>query len=70
MEIIDEMVTNPKVCHYLDMPLQHASDPVLSAMRRNITNAETIDLIKQIRAKVPDIAIRTTMLVGFPGETE
>ena len=70
MEIIDEMATNPKVCHYLDMPLQHASDPVLSAMRRNITNAETIDLIKQIRAKVPDIAIRTTMLVGFPGETE
>jgi ribosomal protein S12 methylthiotransferase len=70
MEIIDEMAANPKVCHYLDMPLQHASDPVLSAMRRNITNAETIDLIKQIRAKVPDIAIRTTMLVGFPGETE
>ena len=70
MEIIDEMATNPKVCHYLDMPLQHASDPVLTAMRRNITNAETIDLIAKIRSKVPDIAIRTTMLVGFPGETD
>lgn len=70
MEIIDEMAANPKVCHYLDMPLQHASDPILASMRRNITNAETIDLIKAIRAKVPDIAIRTTMLVGYPGETE
>lgn len=70
MEIIDEMAANPKVCHYLDMPLQHASDPILTAMRRNITNAETLDLIAQIRAKVPDIALRTTMLVGYPGETE
>lgn len=70
MEIIDEMAANPKVCHYLDMPLQHASDPILTSMRRNITNEETIDLIKAIRAKVPDIAIRTTMLVGYPGETE
>ncbi len=70
MEIIDEMAANSKVCHYLDMPLQHASDPILTAMRRNITNAETLDLIAQIRAKVPDIALRTTMLVGYPGETE
>ncbi len=70
MEIIDEMAQNPKVCHYLDMPLQHASDPILTSMRRNITNEETIDLIKAIRAKVPDIAIRTTMLVGYPGGTE
>lgn len=70
MEIIDEMAVNPKVCHYLDMPLQHASDPVLKSMRRNITNAETIDLIKQIRAKIPNIAIRTTMLVGYPGESQ
>lgn len=70
MEIIDEMAQNPKVCHYLDMPLQHASDPILTSMRRNITNQETIDLIRDIRARVPDIAIRTTMLVGYPGETE
>lgn len=70
MEIIDEMAANPKVCHYLDMPLQHASDPILTSMRRNITNQETIDLIRDIRARVPDIAIRTTMLVGYPGETE
>jgi ribosomal protein S12 methylthiotransferase len=70
MEIIDEMAVNPKVCHYLDMPLQHASDPVLTSMRRNITNAETIDLIRKIRAKIPNIAIRTTMLVGYPGESQ
>ncbi len=70
LEIIDAIAENEKVCHYLDMPLQHASDNILTAMRRNITNAETLDLIAQIRAKVPDIAIRTTMLVGFPGETE
>jgi ribosomal protein S12 methylthiotransferase len=70
MEIIEEMAANKKVCNYLDMPLQHASDEVLTAMRRNITNAETIELIKKIRAKIPNIAIRTTMLVGHPGETE
>jgi len=70
MEIIDEMAKNPKVCHYLDMPLQHAGDKVLKSMRRNITNDETRDLIKAIRAKVPDVSIRTTMLVGYPGEAE
>lgn len=70
MEIIDEMLVNPKVCNYLDMPLQHASDPVLTSMRRNITNAETIDLINKIRERIPEIALRTTMLVGYPGETE
>jgi len=70
MEIIDAICDNPKVCHYLDMPLQHASNRILTEMRRNITREDTIELIKAIRAKVPDIAIRTTMLVGFPGETE
>ena len=70
MEIIDAIRDNPKVCHYLDMPLQHASNRILTEMRRNITREDTIELIKAIRAKVPDIAIRTTMLVGFPGETE
>ena len=55
-----------RVCNYLDMPLQHAADNVLTAMRRNITNQQTRDLIQQIREKIPSIAIRTTMLVGFP----
>jgi ribosomal protein S12 methylthiotransferase len=70
MEIIDAIAENEKVCNYLDMPLQHASDKILNAMRRNNTNAETIKLIEAIRKRVPDIALRTTMLVGFPGETE
>ncbi|MFN8275890.1 MAG: 30S ribosomal protein S12 methylthiotransferase RimO [Chitinophagales bacterium] len=70
MEIIDEMAQNPKVCHYLDMPLQHAADDVLKTMRRNITREETEALVQAIRAKIPDIAIRTTMLVGHPGETQ
>lgn len=69
MEIIEEMARNPKVCHYLDIPLQHAEDTVLKKMKRNITQAETVALIAAIRAKLPDIAIRTTMLVGHPGET-
>ena len=70
MEIIDAIAENEKVCNYLDMPLQHAADNILTAMRRNITNAETRELIHKIRERVPDIAIRTTMLVGFPNETE
>ena len=70
MEIIDAIAENEKVCNYLDMPLQHAADNILTAMRRNITNAETRDLIRKIRERVPSIAIRTTMLVGFPNETE
>ncbi len=70
MEIIDSMIHNEKVCHYLDIPLQHASDPVLKNMKRQVTAKEQRDLIQAIREKMPDIAIRTTMLVGFPGETE
>jgi ribosomal protein S12 methylthiotransferase len=70
MEIVDAIAENEKVCNYLDMPLQHASDNMLSAMRRNITNADTRKLIDAIRQRVPNIALRTTMLVGFPGETE
>ena len=70
LEIIDAIAENEKVCNYLDMPLQHASDDILTAMRRNITNAETRELIHKIREKVPNIALRTTMLVGFPGEAE
>lgn len=70
MEILDAMNEYEKVCKYLDIPLQHASDPVLKAMKRQVTAEEQRQLIKAIRAKVPDIAIRTTMLIGFPGETE
>ena len=70
MEIMDAMLELPKVCNYLDIPLQHAADPVLLAMKRQITLEQTRQLIKDIRAKVPGIAIRTTFLVGFPGETD
>ncbi len=70
LEILDVIRTNTKVCNYLDIPLQHIADPVLSRMKRQITSIESRDLIKQIRDKVPDIALRTTMLVGFPGESE
>lgn len=69
-EVLDTMARLPKVCNYLDIPLQHASDKVLSAMRRQTTQAEQRQLIELAREKVPGIAIRTTMLVGFPGETE
>lgn len=70
LEIFDAMAELPKVCNYLDIPLQHASDTVLDRMRRQITQAETRELIATARHRVPGIAIRTTMLVGFPGETE
>ncbi len=69
-EIFDVMAELPKVCNYLDIPLQHASDTVLERMRRQITRKETTDLINLARKKVPGIAIRTTLLVGHPGETE
>lgn len=70
LEIFEAMADLPKVCNYLDIPLQHASDTVLERMRRQITQAETRALIAEARRRVPGIAIRTTMLVGFPGETE
>jgi len=70
LEILEVMREQPKICNYLDIPLQHASDNMLKAMKRQITKQETIELLNTIREKVPGIAIRTTMLVGFPGETE
>lgn len=70
LEIIEVMADCEKVCNYLDMPLQHISDSVLKGMRRNTTKEETVNLIKNIRDILPSIAIRTTMLVGFPGETD
>ena len=70
MDALDVMKDRSNICNYLDMPLQHISNPMLSRMRRLITKQDTIDLVAAIRDKVPDIALRTTMLVGFPGETE
>lgn len=70
LDIIEVMARQPKICNYLDIPLQHASDPVLHRMRRQITQAETRELIQNIRAINPEIRIRTTFLVGFPGETD
>lgn len=69
LEIIDVMKEEPKVCNYLDIPLQHASDNMLKAMKRQITQQEMKDLIKEIRARIPDICLRTTLIAGFPGET-
>ncbi len=69
-EIFDAMVRNDSVCHYLDIPLQHASNDVLNRMRRQITVEETRDLLDYAREVVPHLALRTTVLVGFPGETE
>ena len=70
LEIFDAMLNNSKVCPYLDLPLQHANDAVLNRMRRQTTQAEMTDLINYARTKVPNITLRTTFLVGFPGETE
>lgn len=70
LDVLDAIRNCGKVCKYLDIPLQHANNEVLKRMQRQITQEETKELIRQIRAKIPGIAIRTTMLVGFPGETE
>lgn len=69
-DILDVIHDNPKVCNYVDIPLQHISDPVLKSMRRGTTMEKTNSLLKKMRKKVPDIAIRTTLIVGYPGETE
>lgn len=70
MDILDVMNERSNICNYLDMPLQHISDSMLSSMRRGITRQKTIDLVNSIRDKVPDIALRTTLICGYPGETE
>jgi ribosomal protein S12 methylthiotransferase len=69
LEIIDAMKDEPKICNYLDMPLQHASDKMLKAMKRQITQQEMKDLIAEIRSRIPGICLRTTLIAGFPGET-
>lgn len=70
LDILDVMAKYPTICNYLDIALQHISDNMLKKMRRNITKADTYQLLKTIREKVPGIHIRTTLLVGHPGETE
>ena len=70
MDVLTVMAASDKVCNYLDMPLQHASDSILKSMRRGITQEKTEKLLADIRKTVPGIAIRTTLIVGFPGETE
>ena len=69
-ELIEAYAALPKVCHYVDLPLQHASDRLLHAMRRRDKLKETKALLKKLRERIPDIVIRTTFIVGFPGETE
>lgn len=70
LEIFDVMAARPEICNYLDIPLQHANNDVLDRMRRQITREETTELLREARKRVPGITLRTTMLVGFPGETE
>jgi len=68
--LIECMATNPKVLHYIDMPIQHCNDEILRRMNRRIKKHEILDLIERLRARIPDIVIRTTLITGFPGETD
>jgi ribosomal protein S12 methylthiotransferase len=70
VELLELMRDNKKICHYIDLPLQHISTPILKAMRRGVTREQTIEFVKKVRSYVPDIAFRSTFIVGFPGETE
>lgn len=69
-ELIEEMSTNNKVLHYIDMPVQHFSDRILKAMGRRTTGVEILGIVSKIREKIPDVALRTSLIAGFPGETE
>ena len=70
MDVLDVMNNEPKICNYLDIPLQHISDAILKSMRRGTTQEKTTKLLKDFRNYVPNMAIRTTLIVGYPGETE
>ena len=70
VELLELMRDNPKICHYIDLPLQHISTSILKAMRRGVTHEQTVEFVKKVRSYVPDIAFRSTFIVGFPGETE
>lgn len=68
--LIEEMAVNPKVCHYIDMPIQHSNDYILGRMGRRTKRADIVSVINRLRQRIPDICIRTTLICGFPGETE
>ena len=70
MEVLDVMKREPKICNYIDIPLQHISDPILKSMRRGTTQAKTTKLLEEFRRAVPEMAIRTTLITGYPGESE
>ncbi|MDT0540268.1 MULTISPECIES: 30S ribosomal protein S12 methylthiotransferase RimO [Croceitalea] len=70
MDVLDVMRNEPKICNYIDIPLQHIADPILKSMRRGTTKAKTTKLLQDFRAAVPEMTIRTTLIVGYPGETE
>jgi ribosomal protein S12 methylthiotransferase len=70
VDVLEQIDRNEKVCRYLDMPVQHAADPVLASMRRGITAARLLDLIGEIRERVPGIALRSTLITGYPNEGE
>ena len=70
MDVLDIMKREPKICNYLDIPLQHISDAILKSMRRGTTKEKTTKLLQEFRATVPEMTIRTTLIVGYPGETE
>lgn len=68
--LIEAMASLPKVCRYLDLPIQHASDPILNSMKRRVTRKQLEDIVNVLRAKIPEIVLRTTVMVGYPGETK
>ena len=70
MDVLEVMRNEPKICNYIDIPLQHIADPILKSMRRGTTKAKTTQLLQDFRKAVPEMAIRTTLIVGYPGETE
>lgn len=70
MDVLEVMKTEPKICNYLDIPLQHISDKILTSMKRGTTQEKTTKLLTKFREAVPEMAIRTTLIVGYPGETE
>ena len=70
MDVLDVMAKSEKICNYIDIPLQHASDKMLKSMRRGITAAKTEKLLTEFKSKVPNMAIRTTLICGYPGETD
>lgn len=70
MDVLEVMREEPKICNYIDIPLQHIADPILKSMRRGTTKAKTTKLLQDFRTAVPDMTIRTTLIVGYPGETE